>query len=163
MKRLLFCFAILAAFSLRCAAQTPAPAPNFPTTTSIVLQSNQSMGVGLTNYVAYVLPTSAGGLEKFKIEPGLANPKYVSFESVQFPGYFLRHQNYQIKLHPFADNDNLFASDATFLPVPNPNVPGGWMFRAYSPREVWLSVTRDNALFASPNPRYDDCTFVLVP
>jgi hypothetical protein len=37
------------------------------------------------------------------------------------------------------------------------------MFRAYAPYWLWLAVTRDNALFVTPNPRYEDSTFVLAP
>jgi hypothetical protein len=145
-----------------CPAQTQSVPAAFPSPCSIGLQSDPKLFVGLTDFLAYVLPGTAG-IQKFNVVQGLANPKYVSFESVQYPGYFLRHQNYQIKLHPFADNDNLYASDATFIPVANPKVPGGWMFQAYAPYELWLSVTRDNALFAVPNPRYEDSTFVLAP
>lgn len=49
----------------------------------------------------------------FKIVPGLAGPKYISFESVNHPGFYLRHQDARIKLHQYA-NDDLFKKDATF-------------------------------------------------
>jgi hypothetical protein len=55
----------------------------------------------------------------FKIVPGLANAAagYVSFESVDQPGYYLRHSGFQFYLHQFA-NDDLFKQDATFHEVP---------------------------------------------
>ena len=49
--------------------------------------------------------------------PGLANSSgYVSFESVNFPGYYLRHSNFDFVL---AANDGTatFAADATFRQV----------------------------------------------
>ncbi len=49
--------------------------------------------------------------------PGLANPNCVSFESVNKPGYYLRHQNFQFHLQPF-DGSTLFTMDATFCPAP---------------------------------------------
>ncbi len=52
----------------------------------------------------------------FTVRTGLADPRCVSFESVDYPGYFLRHQNFQIYLQQ-RDGTALFASDATFCPV----------------------------------------------
>ncbi len=46
---------------------------------------------------------------------GLANPSCVSFESVNKPGLYLRHQNFQFHLQ-LNDGSSLFANDATFCP-----------------------------------------------
>jgi hypothetical protein len=46
---------------------------------------------------------------------GLANPNCVSFESVNKPGSYLRHMNFQFHLQP-NDGSSLFAMDATFCP-----------------------------------------------
>jgi hypothetical protein len=46
---------------------------------------------------------------------GLANPNCVSFESVNKPGSYLRHQNFQFHLQP-NDGSSLFSMDATFCP-----------------------------------------------
>ena len=46
---------------------------------------------------------------------GLANPACVSFESVNKPGSYLRHQNFQFHLQP-SDGSTLFSTDATFCP-----------------------------------------------
>ena len=48
---------------------------------------------------------------------GLANPSCVSFEAVDRPGSYLRHQNFQLHLQP-SDGSTLFAQDATFCPGP---------------------------------------------
>jgi hypothetical protein len=48
---------------------------------------------------------------------GLANPSCVSFESVNKPGSYLRHQNFQFHLQP-NDGSTLFSMDATFCPGP---------------------------------------------
>jgi hypothetical protein len=49
--------------------------------------------------------------------PGLANPACISFESVNKPGSYLRHQNFQFHLQP-DDGSTLFSTDATFCPGP---------------------------------------------
>ena len=46
---------------------------------------------------------------------GLNNPACVSFESVNKPGSYLRHQNFQFHLQS-NDGSTLFAQDATFCP-----------------------------------------------
>jgi hypothetical protein len=46
----------------------------------------------------------------------LADPAAISFESINYPGYYLRHQNFQIKLHK-NDGSRLFQEDATFRKV----------------------------------------------
>jgi hypothetical protein len=37
----------------------------------------------------------------------------VSIESVNYPGYYLRHQNFRVQLHK-SDGSQLFKDDATF-------------------------------------------------
>jgi hypothetical protein len=47
---------------------------------------------------------------------GLANPACISFESVNKPGSYLRHMNFQFHLQP-NDGSTLFGMDATFCPA----------------------------------------------
>lgn len=60
----------------------------------------------------------------FKVVRGLADPAGVSFESVNFPGRFIRHRDFHLFLEP-ADSD-LARRDATFIVVPPfiPDPPG---------------------------------------
>lgn len=53
----------------------------------------------------------------FEIVSGLADPSCVSFESINYPGYFLRHRNFECWLDR-ASTDDLFKKDATFRPTP---------------------------------------------
>ena len=48
---------------------------------------------------------------------GLADPTCVSFESINKPGSYLRHANFQFHLQP-NDGSALFSQDATFCPQP---------------------------------------------
>ncbi|WP_433528853.1 AbfB domain-containing protein [Micromonospora sp. CA-263727] len=52
----------------------------------------------------------------FIVRSGLTSSSCVSFESVNFPGYYLRHYEFRMFLHR-ADNSALFRADATFCPV----------------------------------------------
>jgi non-reducing end alpha-L-arabinofuranosidase len=69
-----------------------------------------------------IAPVSAASSETDKLDStfveaaGLANSSCVSFESVNKPGYYLRHQNFVLHLQP-NDGSTLFANDATFCPV----------------------------------------------
>jgi hypothetical protein len=53
----------------------------------------------------------------FRVRPGLAGSGCISFEAVNYPGRYLRHQNFQVYLHA-PDGGRLFAQDATFCVVP---------------------------------------------
>jgi hypothetical protein len=57
--------------------------------------------------------------------PGLANPALVSFESYNYPGYYLRHQDTHLYIDNGQRNGAGFKSDATFewvMPVPPPPI-----------------------------------------
>ncbi len=51
---------------------------------------------------------------RFSIRHGLADDAGVSFESVNFPNFFLRHQDFRLKLQQNS-GDDLFKHDATFF------------------------------------------------
>jgi hypothetical protein len=57
------------------------------------------------------------------VRAGLADSSCVSFESRDTAGSFLRHQNFQLFMHP-NDGSALFASDATFCPQAGMNGQG---------------------------------------
>jgi hypothetical protein len=50
------------------------------------------------------------------VRRGLADAGCVSFESSNYPGRFLRHRDFEIRLDR-AERSRLFAADATFCPV----------------------------------------------
>lgn len=51
------------------------------------------------------------------VSPGLAGPGTVSFESKNYPGWYLIHVEYRIKLKKF-DGSETFKGDASFKEVP---------------------------------------------
>ncbi|SDE31147.1 glycoside hydrolase family 43 protein [Glycomyces harbinensis] len=56
---------------------------------------------------------SPGADAQFRLVPGLASSGAVSFESVNFPGHFLRHVDYDFVLAP-RESGGTFNADATF-------------------------------------------------
>ena len=140
-------------------ADTP-PSSALPEVGSIFLQANPSLCVDFKDFLGYAVPYTGQPSQRFKIELGLASDKGYSFESVQYPGYFIRHQNTQIKLHPYPPHDALFASDATFLILPRPDNQPGFLIRAFA-LDLLLTLTRDTALYALPNSKYEDAAFFI--
>ncbi|MER5731515.1 glycoside hydrolase family 43 protein [Streptomyces sp. NPDC002138] len=68
---------------------------------------------------------------RFRLRPGLAGTGTVSFESVSFPGYFLRHSHYDFQLVP-NDGSDQFAQDATFRQVAGLADPAWSSFQSYN-------------------------------
>jgi len=67
----------------------------------------------------------------FRMVPGLANRRMISIESCYYPGYYLRHSNFQIKLELFS-SDKGFKKDATFKVVKGLADPEGISFESYN-------------------------------
>ena len=68
---------------------------------------------------------------QFTIVPGLADPEAVSIESINFPGFFWRHQNNFVLLSP-NDYSDTFAEEATWWMRPGLADPEAISFEAYS-------------------------------
>lgn len=70
------------------------------------------------HYEAYI---SANGIlpgdNVFKVVPGLADSSCISLESINFPGQYLKVENFRIVLKP-VDGSNDFNENATFRKVP---------------------------------------------
>jgi hypothetical protein len=71
---------------------------------------------GRVDPITAASPLLARRDSSFVVRTGLADASCVSFESVNYPGRFLRHQNYRIYLRP-RDGSVIFDKDATFCPV----------------------------------------------
>jgi hypothetical protein len=95
---------------------------------------------------------SSSGTDKqgatFVRAAGLANPSCVSFESIDRPGSYLRHQNFQLRLQP-SDGSPLFSQDATFCPAPG-NSGQGTSFQSVNFPGRYLR-TFDNILYIASN------------
>ena len=75
--------------------------------------------MGISNDFKGKIINNTGILQHFKLVPGLCGVKgSISFESIKYPGNFLRHQNYLIKLHK-EDSSDLYKKDASFIPIIN--------------------------------------------
>jgi hypothetical protein len=78
---------------------------------------------------------------------GLANPSCVSFESINRPGSYLRHQNFQLHLQP-NDGSSLFSQDATFCQLPG-NSGQGVSFQSVNFPTRYLRTFSDVLYIAS--------------
>jgi hypothetical protein len=96
----------------------PGPQVSLQTTTSGTYVKHNDSDDGVVT-----VPVTAGSSTTDKQDAtwvqaaGLANPTCVSFESVNRPGSYLRHQNFQFHLQP-DDGSTLFSQDATFCQTP---------------------------------------------
>ncbi|MBE1602865.1 MULTISPECIES: glycoside hydrolase family 43 protein [Streptomyces] len=92
----------------------------------------QDRYVRQTNFDVRIDPNvSPADDAQFRMRPGLTGTGTVSFESVKFPGYFLRHANYDFQL---VRNDGTaqFAADATFRQVAGLADPTWSSFQSYN-------------------------------
>ncbi|GGM59398.1 hypothetical protein GCM10011608_50650 [Micromonospora sonchi] len=75
---------------------------------------------------------------QFRVVPGLANNSgYVSFESVNHPGYYLRHYGFDFVLAA-NDGSSIFAADATFRQVAGLGNAAWSSFQSYNYPDRYL-------------------------
>lgn len=119
---------------------------------------------GSLGYVEKLTDNLARKDATFRIVPGLAG-KCRSFESVNYPNHFLRHQNFRLKLAA-RSNDRLFLEDATFCFVSgladplwysfeSVNLPGHYI--RHKNFELWIGRSDGTNLFKQ------DATFRTAP
>jgi hypothetical protein len=106
----------------------------------------------------------------FLIRPGLAGAG-VSFESANFSGHYLRHQNGQIRLGR-ADNNVLFKKDASFHQRPglagkgtsfeSVNFPGAYLRHCRGMIFIDDAKGRNKACSADPAVAKQDASFDLI-
>lgn len=93
----------------------------------------------------------------FIVRPALMGGDGISFESVNLPGYFLRHQGYRIWLHR-REESSVYVADASFRVVPglcgqgdsfeSVNFPGHYIRSCQKRRIVWIDNNqRGNGVF----------------
>lgn len=94
---------------------------------------------GATVNTQVVSSSSSAALKQqasWAVRTGLGNSACFSFESVDSPGSFIRHSNYQLMVNA-NDNSKIFHEDATFCPQAGLNGQGN-SFRSWSyPTRYW--------------------------
>lgn len=86
---------------------------NFPTYRLTVDQAGRGVMTNFSQNPTAGSVIQAGG--GFHVRRGLSDPVCVSFESINRPNNFLRHQNFNVYLG-WNDGSGLFKADATFCP-----------------------------------------------
>ncbi|MBW8751661.1 MAG: AbfB domain-containing protein, partial [Propionibacteriales bacterium] len=92
-------------------------------------------------------PTTLKQDATFVKTAGMADPTCVSFESVNRPGSYLRHENFVLHLQP-DDGSSLFAQDATFCPKPG-NSGSGTSYQSVNYPTKFIRAYQGAAYLAS--------------
>ncbi|MCZ4119492.1 AbfB domain-containing protein [Streptomyces sp. H39-S7] len=104
----------------------------------------------------------------WKIVAGLANSACYSFESRNYPGEYLRHQDFRVR-RAAGDGSALFKADATFCAVQGnggvrfsaSNLPGSYIRHINS--EVWLATPGGGHTWDNPATFTEDTTWSVDP
>jgi hypothetical protein len=100
-------------------------------------------------YTASVTAASSDLLKQdatWKIVPGLADSSCYSFQSRNYPGDYLRHQDFRVRKDP-NDGSTLFTSDATWCSEPG---SGGVRLSAYGFPGQYLRHINSELYLATP-------------
>lgn len=132
---------------------------------SVILESKAYQGYKIAETKSVCFASINDKPIRFEIVEGIKtcenkNLTLVSLESVDMPGYFIRHQNYNIKLHPYPENDDLFAKDATYILTKNTD--GTLSFESYNYRNHFITVTQDKKLRITPDvePKHRSFSYI---
>lgn len=127
------------------------------------------------NSLAYTEVVNSGSSEllkndaTFTIRAGLADPNCYSFESVNYPGHFLRHANSRVQIS-VNDGSAMLRADATWcagsgltgsgVSLESYNYRGSFLRHASA--EVWLSDGPGGPAYNGPNPWAADSTWNIT-
>ncbi|GAB7052987.1 AbfB domain-containing protein [Catenuloplanes indicus] len=115
-----------------------------PGFTDRYLRHQDSLGV--TSVVTSTSDATTRADATFTVRPGLADPSCYSLESVNYPGRYLRHSNFRLRLDA-TDGGTVFPWDATFCAEPG---TGGVTLRSYNmaghavrhySAQVWIATS----------------------
>jgi hypothetical protein len=105
----------------------------------------------------------------YTVRAGLTDPSCYSFESVNYPGQFLRHANSRVQ-NSVNDGSALLRADATWcarsgltgsgVSLESYNYRGSYMRHVHA--EVWLSDGAGGPAYNSPTPWTADATWNVV-
>jgi hypothetical protein len=117
------------------------------------------------NFVARIDPVGPASPDldradsRFTARAGRANAGCVSFESFNYPGYFLRSRDAALRLER-ADGSRGYDTDATFCPIPTTG--GGFALRSHDDPNRYVTE-RDDVLSLTRVPLAEAKTFVTRP
>jgi hypothetical protein len=124
--------------------------------------------VGRTDVITSASDTVSKSDATFVVRPGLADPSCYSLESRNFPGSYLRHQSFRLRLSA-NENTDLYRKDATFCAQPG---TGGLRLasinelgtnvRHYA-EEVWVASNSGTHTFDNPTSYAEDTSWAVSP
>lgn len=92
------------------------------------------------------------------VRTGLGNSACFSFESVDTPGSFIRHSNYELELNA-NDGSKLFSEDATFCPMAGLNGQGNTIRSWSYPARFWRHYNAILYIASDGGPHDFDATY----
>lgn len=121
-----------------------------------------------TQVVSSSNTTAEKQLASWTVRTGLGNSGCYSFESVDTPGSFIRHSNYELMLNA-NDGSKLFSEDATFCPEAGLNGQGNSMRSWSYPTRYWRHFNALGYIASNGGPFFwdaaasfnDDVSFVV--
>ncbi|MDL4818462.1 AbfB domain-containing protein [Actinomadura opuntiae] len=127
-------------------------------------------GLGYTDVVNAAADAGLKGDATFIIRAGLADSSCYSFESRNYSGHYLRHQNFRIRKDP-RDGSALFDQDATFCAQPGRYGSGDVTLASYNEighnirhyaAQVWVASNGGPSPCDSPSSYDPDVTWHLA-
>ncbi|OLF11993.1 beta-galactosidase [Actinophytocola xinjiangensis] len=127
-------------------------------------------GVARTDVVTAASPALLKSDATFVVRRGLADPSCYSFESRNFPGSYLRHQAYRVRLAAI-ENTDLYRRDATFCASPGSGSATvrlssvnelGTNVRHYA-EEVWVASNGGAHPYDAPSSYDLDVSWSVAP
>lgn len=94
------------------------------------------------------------------VRQGLGNSECFSFESKDQPGSFIRHSNYQLKLHA-NDGSKLYREDATFCPQAALNGQGNGLRSWSQPTRFWRHFNGKVYIGSNGGPFGEDTKYLF--
>ncbi|KAM3525589.1 hypothetical protein MY4038_007227 [Beauveria bassiana] len=94
------------------------------------------------------------------VRAGLGNKACFSFESKDTPGSFIRHYNYELRLHR-NDGGKLFSEDATFCPQSGLNGQGSSIRSWSQPTRYWRHFNSKAFIASNGGPFAQDARYLF--
>jgi hypothetical protein len=175
MKRFIMVFGLIVAIVLGASGVQAGDAPRNPGAPQSSFHSFQSLNypdryMAHQEFLGVLIEVHSDQDKKdstFKLIEGLADRRAVTFESVNFPGFYLRHRSFRIHLE-HSDGTDTFKEDATFwleAGNANPLEPGAASFRSFNYPGRFIRHTNFQLWLQEGDDRQfkEDSTFKIVP
>ncbi len=129
---------------------------------AIHLSSSMDLAIADDGGLCSFRPASESKPLRFMIVSGLADTNLVSFESLDRPGFFLRHFFFRLKLERKGERpDPILNADATFELRPV-RTGEGLRLKSFNYRECYVAASHTRKAYIVPDPSPEAMVLTLV-